>query len=69
MAWYIIQSERKTWTKYVVQAEDEKSAIDACDEWEYIGFIDGDDTSSIVIGGPFKKNEDLSNDILSFVEN
>jgi len=53
MAWFIIQSERKTWTKYLVEAEDEEAAFDS-DHWQYLGYVDGDDTEAIIVGDPMR---------------
>lgn len=68
MAWFIIQCERKTWTKYLVEAENKESAFDACDEWQYLGYVDGEDTDSNVVGGPFANNESVLADIASYVD-
>jgi len=67
MAWFIIQCERKTWTKYLVEAEDKESALDNPDKWQYRGYVDGDDTDSIVFG-PFESEADTLADVASYVE-
>jgi len=54
MPWFIVQTERKTWTKYLVEANDEESALASSDNWEYWGYLDGDDTDSDIIAGPFE---------------
>ena len=68
MAWFIIQRERKTWTKYLVEAEDEEAAMENSDNWQYLGYMDGDDTDSAVVGGPFESEADASVDVVSYVE-
>ncbi len=68
MAWLIIQSERKTWTKYLVEAEDEEAALYASDDWQYLGYLDGEDTESNVVGGPFESKAQALADIVSYVE-
>ena len=68
MAWCIIQRERKTWTKYLVEAEDEEAAMENSDNWQYLGYMDGDDTDSAVVGGPFESEADASVDVVSYVE-
>ncbi len=68
MPWFIIQCERKTWTKYLVQAENAEAAIEACDDWEYWGHVDGEDTNSEVVGGPFESKSETLADIVSCVD-
>lgn len=68
MAWFIIQCERKTWTKYLVEAKDEKSAMEDSDNWQYMGYVDGEDTESAVVGGSFEDKSQAFVDILSYVE-
>jgi hypothetical protein len=68
MAWFIIESERKTWTKFLVEAEDEDATLDACDDWQFLGYVDGDDTESRVIGGLFDSRARAMDDLASFVE-
>jgi len=68
MAWFIIQCERKTWTKYIVQAEDEHSAMAEADSWKYLGYVDGDDTEASVLAGPFVRISEAYADIHSYVD-
>ena len=68
MPWFIVQSERKTWTKYIVEADDEESALGNADDWVYFGYVDGDDTKSNVIGGTFNSDLEAMADIVSFTE-
>ncbi len=68
MAWFIIQRERKTWTKYLVEAEDEEAAMENSDNWQYLGYMDEDDTDSAIVGGPFESEADASVDVVSNVE-
>jgi hypothetical protein len=68
MPWFIIESERKTWTKCLVEAEDEEAALGASDRWQYLGYVDGDDSESRVVGGPFESEAKAMDDIASFVD-
>lgn len=68
MAWFIIQCERKTWTKYLVEAEDQEAAMEDTDNWQYLGYVDGDDTDSDNVGGPFETQPEALADIVSYVE-
>lgn len=67
MAWFIIQRDRTTWTKFIVEADDEKSAIEA-ENCQYLGYVDGDDTDSAIVGGRFKSKEEALNHVVSYVE-
>lgn len=68
MPWFIVETERKTWTKYLVEAADEEEAHDkASDAGEYLGYLDGDDESSIV-EGPFASRDAAVEDIASVVD-
>ena len=68
MAWFIIQCERKTWTKYLVEAEDQDAAMEDSDNWQYLGYVDGDDTDSAIVGGPFEIRAKALADVVSYVE-
>ena len=68
MAWFIIQCERKTWTKFLVEAKDKNAAFEESDNLQYLGHLDGEDTDSTVAGGPFESKADTLADVLSFVE-
>ncbi len=68
MAWFIIESERRTWTKYLVEADDSEVATRCSDRWEYLGYLDGDDTDSRVVGGPFEDEAHALADLSSHVE-
>ncbi len=68
MAWFLIQSERKTWTKYLVEANDEEAAIESSDNWQYLGYVDGDDTESTMAGGPFRSKAEALADLSSYVD-
>lgn len=68
MAWFIIQCERKTWTKYLVEAEDQEAAMEDSDNWQYLGYVDGDGTDSDNVGGPFETQSEALADIVSYVE-
>ena len=68
MPWFIIQSERKTWTKYLVEADNMEGALDACDKWEYIGYVDGEDTCSRVVAGGFATEAEALDDDQAYVD-
>ena len=68
MAWFIIQCERKTWTKYLVEAEDKDAAVEDSDNWQYLGYVDGDDTDSDIVGGPLDTKAQALADVVSYVE-
>jgi hypothetical protein len=34
MPWFVIQRERKTWTKYLVKAESAEAVAKISDEWK-----------------------------------
>lgn len=68
MAWFIIQSERKTWTKYLVQAKDKDAALSNCDCWEYLGYVDGEDTKSTIAAGPFEAENEAITNTFAFIE-
>jgi hypothetical protein len=66
MPWFVIQCERKTWTKYLVEAGDKNSALDS-DSWQYLGYVDGEDTESAIVG-PFGDSVEALADVRSYVE-
>lgn len=68
MAWFIIQCERKTWTKYLVEADSEEAGFGTSDNWQYLGYVDGDDTDSGLAGGPFRTKAEALADDVSYVE-
>lgn len=68
MAWFIIQSERRTWTKYLVEAEDPCAALQDSINWHYLGYVDGEDTESVVVGYPYENKSDAMADVFSYVE-
>jgi len=68
MAWFIIQCERKTWTKYLVEAADEEGAMQDSDRWQYLGYVDGEDTDSGIVGGTSQTKAEAIADIRSYVE-
>jgi hypothetical protein len=67
MPWFVIQTERKTWTKYVVEAANEEEATYSDDNWHYIGYLDGDDTDSEVVG-EFPTKKAAFADAVSYVD-
>jgi hypothetical protein len=68
MAWFIIQCECKTWTKYLVEVEDEEAALQSSDDWQYLGYVDGEETESTIVGGPFESDKKALADTTSYVE-
>jgi hypothetical protein len=68
MAWFVIQCERKTWTKYLVEAENKDAAFEDSNKWQYLGYADGDDTDSAIVGGAFESKAKALADIVSYVE-
>jgi len=68
VAWFIIQRERKTWTKYLIEAEDAEAAFEDADDGEYLGYLDGDDEVSNIVGGPFESKVKALDDIVSYVD-
>jgi hypothetical protein len=67
MAWFIIQCERKTWTKYLIEAENKEAALEAGDDLQYLGYVDGENTESTVVG-PFDSEAEALVDVASYVE-
>ncbi|MBI2987567.1 MAG: hypothetical protein HYY45_12450 [Deltaproteobacteria bacterium] len=68
MAWFIIQRERRTWTKYLVEAKDAETAFEDDVNWQYLGYVDGDDTDSNIVGGPFEDEKQALADVVTYVE-
>ena len=67
MPWFIVQCERKTLTKYLVKAENATAVMDVCDDWKYLGYMDGDDTGESIVG-PFDAKENALEDSATYVE-
>ncbi len=68
MAWFIIQCERKTWTKYLVEAESQEAAMENNNNWKYLGYLDGEDTDSSIAGEAFESEAKALADTVSYVE-
>lgn len=68
MAWFIIEYERKTWTKYLLQADSEHEALEHGAESGYLGYLDGEDLHAEIVGGPFKSKDKALADKASYVE-
>lgn len=68
MAWFIIARERKTWTKYLVQADNERQALEGGHREQYLGYLDGENTSSVLAGSPFESDQEALADAASYVE-
>jgi hypothetical protein len=67
MPWFVIECERKTVMKYLVKAESSAAVMDACDDWEYFGYVDGDEEGEKV-SGPFDSKETALGDVVAFIE-
>lgn len=68
MKWFVVTCERRTWTKYIVAAENREAALTAFDTWEYIGYVDGDNHSSFVSSKAKESREDALHDVAAFTE-
>jgi hypothetical protein len=68
MPWFIIGSERKTWSPFLMGAEDENATLDACGNWQYLAYVGADDTESRAIGSPFESKAKAMDNVASFVE-
>jgi hypothetical protein len=68
MSWFVVQCERKTWTKYLVEAADEEAAFESSGNWQYLGYVDGEDTESQVVSGSFESKVKALADTSSYVE-
>jgi hypothetical protein len=67
MPWFIIQSERKTSTVYIVEAEDAETATIGKKESEYLGYFDSE-TTGVQVNGPFKNADDALESDFAFVD-
>jgi len=67
MPWFIIQSERKTSTVYIVEADDAATAVSGENEADYLGYFDSETTGMQVIG-PFKSQDDALESDFAFVD-
>lgn len=56
MPWFVIETERKTWTKFLVEAADEADAYEKADAGEYLGYRDGEDETARIYG-PFASRD------------
>jgi len=45
-----------------------EGALDACDKWEYIGYVDGEDTCSRVVAGGFATEAEALDDDQAYVD-
>jgi hypothetical protein len=66
MPWFIVQTERKTLTIYLVEAETPEVAAENVDDRDYIGYFDGQSTDMKVIG-PFETKDDALDDTSAYV--
>jgi hypothetical protein len=67
MPWYIVETERRTVTKYLVEATDEAGAHEIADAGEYVGYCDGPD-EAIRAYGPFASRDAALDDAVSNVD-
>ena len=67
MPWFIVQSERKTLTIYLVEAEDSEAAAQNVEDGDYLGYFD-DETTDVNVVGPFETEEDALNDDSAYVD-
>ena len=51
MAWFILQSERRTYTIFLVEAQDQAMARCSFDDAEYLGYVDGEDLEAVALAG------------------
>ena len=68
MAWFIIEYERKTWKKYLMQAESKREALEDGYESGYLTYLDGEDVRAEIVGGPIKSKDKALADKASYVE-
>jgi hypothetical protein len=66
MPWFIVQTERKTLTIYLVEAKDSEAATQNVDDSDYLGYFD-DETTDVNVVGPFETEEDALNDDSAYV--
>ncbi len=62
MPFYIRETNRKTYLKYLIEAADKEAAEDI--DGEYLGYVDGDTADDAVLHGPFVTREEaLAQDV------
>jgi hypothetical protein len=66
MAWFVMQHQRKTWTKFLVEAASEQGVLET-DDHENLGYLDADDESCDIVG-PFETREMALKDVASYVD-
>lgn len=66
MAWFVMQHQRKTWTKFLVKAASENGVLETADH-EYFGYLDADDEDYDIVG-PFETREMALKDVASYVD-
>lgn len=66
MSYYIRQTVRRTYLKYLVEAEDEGQA--SLQDGRYIGCLDGDIEDGGIIGGPFETADAAMANSISYTE-
>lgn len=66
MSYFIVQTVRKTYLKYLVEADSEDEAYGL--DGKYLGYLDGDTENAEIIGGPFETKDAALADIISYTE-
>lgn len=66
MPYFVKQTMRKTYLKYIVEADTEEEVYE--EDGRYIGYLDGDTEDWEVIGGPFESTDAAMEDIISYTE-
>lgn len=67
MPWFIVQTERKTLSIYLVQAENSEVAAENVVDGDYVGYFD-DETTGVNVIGPFETDEDALHDDSAYVD-
>lgn len=66
MPWFIVQTERKTLTIYLVEAKTPDVAAENVDGSDYVGYFD-DQTTDMNVIGPFETKDDALDDTSAYV--
>lgn len=67
MPWFIFQSERKTLTVHIIEAENAEAATSGKKESEHLGYFDAE-TTGVHVFGPFKSEDDALESDFAFVD-
>lgn len=66
MPFFIKETNRKTYLKYLVEAADQEAAENI--DGEYIGYVDGDTADNAILHGPFATREEALAQDVSYTE-